>query len=320
MYAFGGALVPWALAAGAQEQSRVPKVGVLWHAGSASGEAPYFGSLIEGFRDLGYGEGSIVLEHRFPDENPALFKSLAAELVSLKPDVLIAVSAAAPYVEEATKAIPIVFMYVPDPLGNHLVQSIRRPGGNATGLSNFSLELCGKRLEYLKEVVPGLARVALLVNPNAKVSNLYIEQSNAAAPQLGLSTQAFEAGSLSDLEAAFDAMVKAGMQAVVVNAESLFYQGKDKIAELQITRNLPACAWVKEVAEAGALLSYGTDQRAIARRVAVYVDRILKGEKPADMPVEQPARFELIVNKRTAKTLGLGIPPQLLATADDVIG
>jgi putative tryptophan/tyrosine transport system substrate-binding protein len=313
-------MVCWPLAAPAQERSHIPKVGVLWHAGSAEAEAPYFGSLIEGFRDLGYGEGRIVLEHRFPDEKPALFKSMAADLASTKPDVLVAVGGAAPYAEQATATIPIVFMYVPDPLGSHLVESIRRPGGNATGLSNFSIELCGKRLAYLKEIVPDLSRVALLVNPSAKVSDLYIEQSNAAAPKLGLMTQAFPVRSVGELGGTFDAMVKSGMQAVVVNAESLFYEGKDTIAELQVARHLPTCVWVKEMAEAGALLSYGTDQRAIARRVALYVDRILKGEKPADMPVEQPARFEMIINRKTAQALGLRIPPELLATADEVIG
>jgi putative tryptophan/tyrosine transport system substrate-binding protein len=186
IYALGGSVATWPLPARALDQSHIPKVGVLWHAGSAAEEAPYFDSLIEGFSDLGYVEGRIILENRFPDEKPALFKSMAAELVSSKPDVLIAVGAAAPYAEQATATIPIVFMYVPDPLGSHLVESIRRPGRNATGLSNFSLELCGKRLEYLKEIVPSLSRVALLINPSAKVSDLYIEQSDAAAPKLGL--------------------------------------------------------------------------------------------------------------------------------------
>jgi putative ABC transport system substrate-binding protein len=207
----------------------------------------------------------------------------------------------------------------PDPLGSKLVESIRRPGGNATGLSNFSLELCGKRLEYLKEIVPNLSRVGLLVNPSAKISDLYIDQSDAAAPKLGLATQAFQVRSVSELESAYGAMTKAGMQAVVVNAESLFYQGKQSIAKLELAHRLPTCVWVKEVVEAGALMSYGTDQRAIARRVAGYVDRILKGERPADMPVEQPTRFELIINLKTARALGLTVPPTLLAQADQVI-
>ena len=308
------------LAAHAQETRRVPKVGVLWHAANIEEETPYFQALSEGFRQLGYvEERNIALEHRFPDEKPDLFTSMATELVSLKPDVLIGVGSAAPYLKRATSTIPMVFMYVPEPVGAGLVETVRRPGGNATGLTNFSVELSGKRLQYLKEIVPSVSRVALLINPNAKISGLYVNQSNEAAPKLGLATQAFEVRSLSELDRAFDAMVKAGMQAVVVNAESLFYQGKERIAKLAVARRLPTCVWVKEVLEAGALLSYGTDQRAIARRVAVYVDRILKGEKPADMPVEQPTRFELIINLKTARVLRLTIPQSILLQADQVI-
>jgi putative ABC transport system substrate-binding protein len=179
--------------------------------------------------------------------------------------------------------------------------------------------MSAKRLEYLKEIVPALSRVAVLVNPTVKISDLYVELSNAAAPKLGLTTQAFRVGSVTELEAAFEAMVTAGMQAVVVNAESLFYQVKDEIAKLALKRRLPTCVWVKEVLEAGSLVSYGADQRAIARRVAVYVDRILKGEKPADMPVEQPARFQFLINMKTARELGITVPPTLLARADEVI-
>jgi putative tryptophan/tyrosine transport system substrate-binding protein len=314
-----GSAAAWPLAARAQAQSRIPKIGVLWHAANAKEESPYFESLMEGFKDLGYVDGKIVLEHRFPNENPALFASMAAELVALKPDVIVAVGGAAPYVEQATTTIPIVFMYVPDPLGSKLVKSIRRPGGNATGLTNFSLVLCAKRLQYLKETVPALQRVGLLVNPSAKISDLYIDQSNAAAPKLGLTTQAFRVRSPSELEGAFDAMASAGMQGVVVNAESLFYPPRETIAKLAIARRLPTCVWVKELLEAGALLSYGADQRAIARRVAVYVDRILKGEKPAEMPVEQPTTFELAVNLKTAKALGLEVPQTLVAIADDLV-
>ena len=167
--------------------------------------------------------------------------------------------------------------------------------------------------------MPSLARVAVLINPNAKISGLYVRQSDEAAPKLGLTAQVFEVRSLSELDRAFDAMVKASMQAVVINAESLFYQGKEKIARLAIARHLPTCVWVREVLEAGALLSYGADQRAISRRVAVYVDRILKGEKPAEMPVEQPTRFEFVVNMKTAKALGLSMPQALLLRADGVI-
>ena len=317
--ASGAAIVVWPGRAAPQTQKRRPRVAVLWHAANAEEEHPYFGELIKGFRELGYGEGRITLEHRFPDEKPELFSSMAVELVSLKPDVLVAVGGAAPYAKRATETIPIVFMYVPDPVGSKLVEGIRRPGWNATGLTNFSVELSAKRLEYLKEISPSLAHVGLLVNPSVKISELYIAQSKAAEPKLGLTTQAFEVRSPSELEAAFDAMVTAGMQAVVVNAESLFYQVKDAIAKLALERRLLTCVWVREVLEAGSLISYGADQRAIARRVAVYVDRILKGERPADMAVEQPARFQLLLNLKTAKALGLTIPSHLLSSAEELI-
>jgi putative tryptophan/tyrosine transport system substrate-binding protein len=213
----------------------------------------------------------------------------------------------------------MVFMYVADPIGAKLVESIRHPGGNATGLTNFGLELVGKRLEYLKEINPQLARVAMMVNPTNPISNFYIEQSNAAGPKLGLTCKPYNVGTLDDLEGAFDAMVGDGMEAVMFNAESLFYVAKKRIAELALARKMPCCGYVKEVLDAGVLISYGADQRLIARRTAYFVDRILKGEKPADMPVEQPTGFQLCINLTTAKALGLTIPPTLLANADEVI-
>jgi putative ABC transport system substrate-binding protein len=306
--------------ADAQPQRRIPRIGVLWHAANIEEETPYFQSLIEGFSNLGYIDGrNIALEHRFPDEKPELFTRMAADLVSIRCDVLVGVGSAAVYVKRATSTIPMVFMYVPDPIGAGLAESVRRPGGNATGLTNFSVDLTAKRLQHLKEVVPSVTRVALLINPTANISGLYVKQSSEAAPRLGLTTQAFEAPVLGHLEQAFDAMVTARMQGVVVNAESLFFQGKRRIAELAIARRLPMCVWVKELVDDGALLSYGVDQRAISRRVAVFVDRILKGEKPAEIPVEQPTKFELIINTRTAKALGLTIAPSLLQRADQVI-
>ena len=309
----------WPIGLRAQQHGRVPKVGVLWHAADADGEWPYYGCLLDGFGELGYAPGKIELIHRFPDEKPDKFQSMAAELVALAPDVLVGVGGAAPYVKKATSDIPVVFMYVADPIGAKLVESIRRPGGNATGLTNFGLELVGKRLEYLKEIVPSLTKVAMMVNPTNPISNFYVEQSNAAGPKLGLTCKPYNIGTLDDIAPAFDAMVSDGMEAVTFNAESLFYVGKKKIAELALARKLPCCGYVKEVLDAGALISYGADQRLIARRTAYYVDRILKGEKPAEMPVEQPTRFQLCINLTTAKALGLTIPPTLLASADEVI-
>jgi putative ABC transport system substrate-binding protein len=309
----------WPIGLRAQQHGRVPKVGVLWHAADADGEWPYYGCLLDGFGELGYAPGKIELIHRFPDEKPEKFQSMAAELVALAPDVLVGVGGAAPYVKKATSDIPVVFMYVADPIGAKLVESIRRPGGNATGLTNFGLELVGKRLEYLKEIVPSLTKVAMMVNPTNPISNFYVEQSNAAGPKLGLTCKPYNIGTLDDIAPAFDAMVSDGMEAVTFNAESLFYVGKKKIAELALARKLPCCGYVKEVLDAGSLISYGADQRLIARRTAYFVDRILKGEKPAEMPVEQPTRFQLCINLTTARALGLTIPPTLLASADEVI-
>jgi putative tryptophan/tyrosine transport system substrate-binding protein len=309
----------WSGAARAQEHRRVPKVGVLWHAADADGEWPYYGCLHDGFEELGYTSGKIELIHRFSNEKPEKFQTMVAELVALAPDVLVGVGGAAPYVKKATSTIPMVFMYVADPIGAKLVESIRHPGGNATGLTNFGLELVGKRLEYLKEIIPQLAKVAMIVNPTNPISKFYVEQSNAAGPKLGLTCKPYNVGTLGGLEPAFDAMVGDRMEAVFFNAESLFYVGRKTIAELALARKLPSCGYVREVLDAGALISYGADQRLIARRTAYYVDRILKGERPADMPVEQPTGFQLCINLITAKALGLTIPPTLVASADEVI-
>src|SRR5581483_3890556 len=269
----------------AQRTTKIPRVGVLWHAADADGEWPYYGCLLDGFEELGYGRGRIEFIHRFPDEKPEKFQSMAAELVALTPDVLVGVGGAAPYLKKATSTIPMVFMYVADPIGAKLVESIRHPGGNATGLTNFGLELVGKRLEYLKEINPQLTKVAMMVNPTNPISNFYIEQANAAGPKLGLISKPYDVGTFDGIEPAFDAMVRDRMEAVEFNAESLFYVGKKRIAELALARRLPCCGYVKEVLDAGVLISYGADQRLIARRTAHFVDRILKGEKPADMPV-----------------------------------
>ena len=316
----GSAAATWPLALHAQAPGRIPRIGVLWHAANIEEETPYYQSLVEGFRKLGYVDGqNIALEHRFPNEIPEVFAKMAAELVSLKCDVLVGAGAAGAHLKKATKMIPIVFMFVPDPIGADLVENIARPSGNVTGLSNFSVQLSAKRLQYLKEIVPTVTRVGLLINPNIKISSLYVQEATEAGIKLGIDTQSFEVRSLSDFEPAFDAMVKVGMQGVVANGESLIFQAKKVIADLALARNLPSCGYVRELLEAGGLISYGVDQRAMARRAAVYVDRILKGEKPAELPVEQPSRFELLINLKTAKALGVMVPPTLLDRADEVI-
>ena len=317
---FGGAAVTWSLAARGQQAGKIPTVGYLWHAGSPQEEVPYFGALQEGFARLGYADGrNIKLEHRFPNETPERFKSMAAELVSLNVDVLMGGAVASPYLRNATTKIPIVFMFVPDPVGMKLVQSIARPGGNITGLSNFGRDVAGKRLQLLREIVPGLSHVALLINSDQQTTPVFIEVMGAAADQLGLVLQTFDARSLQEIEPAFDAMTRAGMQAVTPVQGGLFYQARTFIPKLAIARRLPMLAYSRETFEYGALVSYAADQVEMCRRSAVYADKILKGAKPGDLPVEQPTKFEFLINLKTAKALGLDVPAHLQQIADEVI-
>jgi len=317
----GGGAALWPLAARAQSSKGVPRIGVLWHAGSAEEEGRYFTGFVAGLRDLGYVDGiSIMLEHRFPNEMPDRFRNMAAELVSMKVDVLVSVgSQTAFYARDATKTIPIVFIFVPDPVGSKFVLSLAQPGGNATGLTHFAADLIGKRLQFLMDTNPVLARVALLVNPDTEVARLYTNVTDSMAEKLGLSNHTFSARSRDELEPAFDAMVKMGMQAVTINSEGLAYQQRELIAKLAIARQLPLSVWSRETLEAGALMSYGADQPAMCRRAAVFVDKILKGAKPADIAVEEPAKIEFLLNKKTAKALGLTFPNTLLAVATEVI-
>jgi ABC-type uncharacterized transport system substrate-binding protein len=305
----------------AQERRRIPTVGVLWHAANAEEEGALFSAFVDGFRALGYTDGkNIILEHRFPNEMPERFTSMAAELVSLKVDVLVSVgNNAAPYAKNATATIPVVAMLISDPVGTKLVDSLARPGGNVTGLSFFTAELIQKRLQLLKEIVPNLSRVAQLVNPLAQISRLYIDLTQQAAVQLGLTIERFEARSRDDLEPTFRAMRTAAMQALVTNADGLAYAQRELIGQLALKTGLPAAVFMRETMVSGTLLSYGVDSLAICRRAAVYVDMILKGAKPGELPVEQPTRFEFLINLRTAKALGIDVPPIMLARADEVI-
>jgi putative ABC transport system substrate-binding protein len=317
----GSAGAAWPLAARAQNAKRRPRVGVLWHAANAEEEGPYFKALVEGFAALGYVDGqTVTLHHRFPNETPELFQRMAADLVASKVDVMVSVgNVASPYAKNATDTIPVVFILVPDPIGSKLVDSLARPSGNVTGLTNFVSDVVGRRLQLLKELIPELSRVGQLVNPNTAAARLNIELTRNAAAQLGFAVQLFEASSVEELERAFDAMAAAGMQAVAVNPEGLAFQARELIAKLALARRLALCAYSRETFEPGAFMSYGTDHLAICRRAAVYVDRILKGTKASDLPVEGPTKFEFLLNLKTARAIGLEIPPMLLARADEVI-
>jgi putative ABC transport system substrate-binding protein len=245
---------------------------------------------------------------------------MAAELLSLPIDVLVTVGPqTAPYAKETSTTIPVVFMGVPDPVGSNYVESLARPGRNMTGLSNFGLDIVLKRLQYLKYMKPDLLRVALLLNPDARVSSLYRRTTDLAAAELGLENQSFEARSADELEPAFDAMARAGMQAVTINADGLAFQQRALIGKLALARRLPLGVWSRESFDGGALMSYGPDQVAMCRRAPAFVDKILKGAAPADLPVEQPVKLQFFINQKVARAFGLSMPPMLLALADEVI-
>jgi putative ABC transport system substrate-binding protein len=298
----------------------MPKVGYLWHAGSAREEHPYYEAVIEGFAKLGYLNGrNIVLEHRFPDEKPERFTSMAAELIATNPDVLMGGSVATMYLHAATKTIPIIFMFVPDPVGLKLVRSFAHPGGNVTGLANFGLDIAGKRVELLKEIVPGLSRLAMLINSSQPSASMYVETTRAAASGLGVTVEAFDARSREELNGAFSAMVKASMQGIIPAQGGTAFQFRFVIPKLAIDHRLPLCVFSRETFEGGALISYGPDQVALCVKSAALADKIIKGEKPGDIPVEQPTKFEFLVNLKTAKAIGLTIPESFLSRADEVI-
>jgi len=305
----------------AQQSQKIPRIGVLWHAGSAEGEGSNFPALVKGFTDLGYVEGrTIVLDHRFPNEVPAQFERMAAELVASGVDVLIAVGAnAAPYAKAATTSIPVVFALVPDPLGANLVKSLARPEANVTGFSNAASDLVGKRLELLKELVPDLSRVALLVNSNSKLATSYSEGFEAAASNLGLSGATFRWLKPEDLESIFAAMKTAGIQALMINPDGWAFTYRAAISKLALANGIILSSWSRQTFDAGAFMAYGVNHDAICRRVAVYVDKLLKGAKPGDLPVEQPTKFEFLISLRAARALGREVPPGMLSRADEVV-
>ncbi|HSB23316.1 MAG TPA: ABC transporter substrate-binding protein [Burkholderiaceae bacterium] len=294
---------------------------MLWHAGSAEEEAPNLEALLAGFRSLGYDDGrTIALDHRFPNEEPAKFERMAIELVETKPDILLAANvSSALALQKATSTIPIVFIVVPDPVGSKLVDSLARPTGNLTGLSNFALEVTRKRIELLRAAVPSLSRVGLLINPNVPSSRRYIDESEDAATQLGLAVRPFEARSLDDIDRALAAMAAARMQAVSINPEGMFFQYRDSLGRSLSANRIPACVFSRETLVGGALMSYGVDHRDLFRRAAALTDRLLKGARPSELPVELPKRIEFVVNNRVARQLGITMPQSLLVRADEVI-
>jgi putative ABC transport system substrate-binding protein len=318
----GGTASTWPFASRAQPSKTIPRIGVLWHAGSADEEAIYIRALNQGFSDLGYVDGkSIALEHRFPDERPERFASMAAELAAIPVDVLVAVTQpAALAAARATKKIPIVFTHVPDPLNAKLVTSLAQPGGNITGLTNIAAQIASKRVQLLKEAFPLMRRITLLVNPSDdQAMSRFVDEAKTSAIALGLEVQTVEVRSVGEFEDGFKRMVDNGSEGLITMPNGLFYQGRLRAGQLAIAHKIPFMVVSRETLEGGALMSYGPDFQAIFRRTAVYVDKILKGEKTAQLPVELPTKFQFLVNLKTAKALGVTISESFLLRADEVI-
>lgn len=307
----------------AQSTRKAARVGVLWHAANAEEEDVYLSVVHRAFSDLGYAKGKNVhIEHRFPAEDPERFRIMARELVELNPDAIIAVTTlGANELKSATSKIPIVFVLGQDPVRDKLVDSLARPGANATGLSLMSDDLTAKRLAILKEAIPKLSRIGLLVDPTIRARQKAIVTAHEiASQQLGLSLGPIEEiANAQAAEVALAKMVKDGVTAVSVGPGSQLFNLRKQIGSLALAHKLPAIGIVSESVPYGLLFSYGQDLPDFFRRAVVLVDRILRGAKPADLPVEQPTRLKLVLNRRTATALGIQLPPTLVAVADEVI-
>jgi len=304
----------------AQQARKVPRIGVLL-SGTPASFSPRTKAFLQGLRDLGYIEGkTITIEWRWGKDRVEQLPELAAELVRLNADVIVTNgTTASKALQNATRTIPIVMVVVGDPVGTGLVESLARPGGNVTGLSNLTPESSGKRLELLKEVVPTASRVAVLLNPANPTNPLQLRETQAAAPAFGMTLLSLEVKGPDDFERAFTAMRKERAGALIVFGDVMFYSQRSQIVELAVKSRLPGIYVQPEIAEAGGLMSYGPSTNDMFRRAATYVDKILKGAKPSDLPVEQPMKFELVINLKTAKQIGLTIPQSVLYRADKVI-
>ncbi len=316
-FVIGGAAI-----ADAQQPAKIPRIGYISGTGDPSSPGPYVEALRQGLRDLGYVEGkNIVIEYRGAEGNVDRMPSLVAELVQLKVDVLVVpLSVATRAAKQATKTIPIVMVIGEDPVAAGLIDSLARPGGNITGLSTVNLELSGKRLELLKESVAGISRVAVLRDADSQTSSIAFNEYEAAARALKIQLQSLEVRGLNpDLEGAFRTAAKGRAHALITVTNANLFRNQKRITDLAMKNRLPSMYQGSTWVEAGGLMSYSTDDLDAYRRAATYVDKILKGTKPADLPIEQPTKFEFVINLKTAKQIGLRIPQSVLYRADKVI-
>jgi putative ABC transport system substrate-binding protein len=305
--------------ADAQSLMPVPRIGVLRFAGGSGENAEFMGSIRQGLRELGYVEGkNIAIEWRFAEGRRDRAATFAGELVRLR--VALIVTSGTPAAEaarSATRSIPIVLASVADAVGAGFVASLAHPGGNITGLSLNFPETAGKQLEWLRQMLPGIARAAFLASTRDPAARLFVDETRRAGEQLGIRIQVLTVGGAEDFDGAFEAMRREHAGALII--QPIFIDQIQRLAELAMRHRLPTASFTREFAEAGTLMAYGPDQRELWRRAAIYVDKILKGAKPRDLPVAEPTKYELVINLKTAKALGLTIPQSVLGRADHVI-
>jgi putative ABC transport system substrate-binding protein len=315
----GGAAAAWPLAARAQPAGKLPTIGYLG-GGTPTGQRAWLAAFVQRLRELGWIEGrTVAIEHRWGEGRAERYAEIAAEFVRLKVDVILAGGTeAAIAARQATSIIPIVFPTAGEPVASRLVASLARPGGNVTGLSNLGSDLAAKRVEILREVFPGLRRLAVMANAHYSGSVTEMGEIQAAARTLGLAIVPLSIRRAEDIASAFEGL-EGRAEALYVTGDPLVQTHRLRISTFALAARLPTMLPHREYVEAGGLMSYGPNFPDLNRRAADYVDKILRGTKPADLPVEQPTKFDLVINLITAKALGLDVPPTLLARADEVI-
>ena len=315
--ALGGAAFAWPLAAGAQQPNKLPTIGVLF--GDASGWSAWTAAFAERLSQLGWVEGrTVAIEYRWSKGRPERVAEFAAEFVQQKVDVIVTYGGAVATVKQATAVIPIVFAIAGDPVGSGFVKSLAHPGGNVTGMSLQQTDIASKRIELLREVIPTLRRLAIMFNADYPASVREMGEVQAAARTLGLEVAPHEIRRAEDIAPVFEAL-KSQADALYVVEDTLVFANRTPIITLALSARLPTIFPSRDNVKAGGLMSYGANYPALFRRAADIVDKILRGTKPGDIPVEQPTKFDLVVNLKTAKALGLTVPTALLATADEVI-
>jgi putative tryptophan/tyrosine transport system substrate-binding protein len=316
--AFAGGMAVWPLAGRAQQQAKLPTIGFLG-AATPSGWNNWVAAFVHRLRELGWSEGrTVAIEYRWAEGRDERYTEIAAEFIRLRVDVIVTAGGAVVSAKQATSDIPIIFAIANDPVGGGLVKSLARPDGNVTGISLQQTDLAGKRLELLREVFPGLRRLAVIANISYPAAVLQMQEVQAVARTLGIEIVTMDIRRADDIAPAFEAL-KGPADALYVVTDPLVNTNRIRINTLALGARLPTMHSLREYVEAGGLISYGANYPYLWRRAADYVDKILRGAKPAELPVEQPTKFELVINLTTAKALGLTVSPMLLARADEVI-